>query len=701
MARRIVVLSLLAACHSGSNINTLPAFVVQSSIVKNTYDGTTDDLLTAGLGKSGLQGASPTISSTSAPTAADLRKLAIYNNYRALVDITTSGGYGVLYGPNIDVNGNDTGGQGLIAGDEWLAYDDDGSGTENTTMMVQVPSTFDKTNPCIVTATSSGSRGVYGAIATAGEWGLKHGCAVAYSDKGTGSGVHDLQNNTVNLIDGRRQDAPTAGKNSNFTAQISDADRASFVGPNPFRFAVKHAHSQRNPEKDWGKYTLHAIEFAYHVLNDKFGTAQSNGNKVKIFNPGQILTIAASVSNGAGAALAAAEQDTQGFIKGVVAGEPEVQVSLPAGVTIKRGANNVSAAGSSLFDYMTTAALYQPCAALAASVSATAGTINALNPTLPNITTWAQNRCAVLQAKGLLSSTMASAQQDEALAKLHAAGWEADSDLLHSSHFASYATPAVAVTYANAYAKASAKDNLCNYSFSSVDASGSPAALAAPDPLAQIFGTSNGIPPTGPVSLVNNASFGGVKRDIVSQSPSASAIGQDLNTDGLVCLRNLLTGTDAPSNTLKASLSEVRRSGRLHGIPAILVQGRSDALIPVNHASRAYYALNKSVESNSSVSYFEVTNAQHFDTFLPLPQLGGLFVPLHRYVIQSLDLMYNHLKAGAAIPASQVVRTMPRGYPSGSATPNNIAPANVPPIPATPASADQINFANGTLTVPD
>ena len=59
----------------------------------------------------------------------------------------------------------------------------------------------------VVTATSSGSRGVYGAIGTAGEWGLKKGCTVAYTDKGSGMGFHDLQNNTVNLINGVRADA--------------------------------------------------------------------------------------------------------------------------------------------------------------------------------------------------------------------------------------------------------------------------------------------------------------------------------------------------------------------------------------------------------------------------------------------------------------------------------------------------------------
>ena len=42
-----------------------------------------------------------------------------------------------------------------------------GTAKLNVSMMVQVPASFDKTNPCIVIGTSSGSRGVYGAVATA------------------------------------------------------------------------------------------------------------------------------------------------------------------------------------------------------------------------------------------------------------------------------------------------------------------------------------------------------------------------------------------------------------------------------------------------------------------------------------------------------------------------------------------------------
>src|SRR5207244_1590968 len=152
---------LLGACGGGmSNPLVRPDFIV-GDISRALYDGSDDDLLTAGLGKSGLQGAAPPIADPANPTAAELRRLAIYNNYRALVDVNMNGGYGVLYGPNVDVNGAATTNTGKIAGNEYLAYADDGSGNENVTMMAQIPSSFDAANPCIVTATSSGSRGVY------------------------------------------------------------------------------------------------------------------------------------------------------------------------------------------------------------------------------------------------------------------------------------------------------------------------------------------------------------------------------------------------------------------------------------------------------------------------------------------------------------------------------------------------------------
>jgi hydroxybutyrate-dimer hydrolase len=672
-------------------LNSAPPSMVAASMLHVSYDGTTNDLLTAGLGKSGLQGAAPTQGSLT--PAAFLRRLAIYNNYRALVDMSTAGGYGVLYGPNIDTTGNDTLGQGMIAGDEYLAFADDGTGTLNVTMMVQIPASFDLNNPCIVTGTSSGSRGVYGAIATAGEWGLKHKCAVAYSDKGTGNGWFDMQNGAGDDINGIASN--NLGATLEFFPNLSAADFSAFKTATPNRFAYKHAHSQKNPEKDWGKNALDAILFAFFELNEKLGPVDTATSKhqVVVF-PGSTIVIAASVSNGGGASLAAAEQDTQGLISGVVAGEPQVQLapSALAGLTIKRGANAVTAFGKPLYDYFTVAELYQPCAALSASANSYTSPVGAFQ--LNNARATA--RCASLNTLGYLTSTTTASQADEALAKLRAAGWEVDSDPIQLSHYTTNAVPAVTVTYANTYSRSSVKDNLCGFSFGATDGSGASVA-APPAAVNNLFGNGNGVPPTGPLSLIQNNSQGApIREDLTVSAGSGTA---DYDADGADCLRKLFTGTTDPKATaVKTGIGEVQRTGNLRGKPAILVQGRADTLVPINHASRAYYGANQLAEGSASkVRLYEVTRAQHFDSFIPaFPGMQQNIIPLHRYVINSLDIMYAYLKSGTALPASQVVRTTPRGGPPTPA----IAALNVPPITA-PAAGDTITFSSGTLTVPE
>ena len=42
-----------------ATFNRLPSFVVEGSVRRTDYDGSTDDLLTAGLGKTGLAGTAP------------------------------------------------------------------------------------------------------------------------------------------------------------------------------------------------------------------------------------------------------------------------------------------------------------------------------------------------------------------------------------------------------------------------------------------------------------------------------------------------------------------------------------------------------------------------------------------------------------------------------------------------------------------
>ena len=628
---------LVAGCGGGGSSNTSvkPAFVVGTPVA-TTYDGSSDDLLTAGLGKSGLGSATaPAIADPLAPTKAELRRLAIYTNYRALADMTANGGYGTLYGPNVAADGTVTAGEGKIAGTEILAFADDGSGRQNVTLMVQVPTSFDPAKPCIVTATSSGSRGVYGAIGT-GEWGLKHGCAVAYTDKGTGGAPHDLQNDTVPLIDGTRTTATAAGSAAAFRANLTAAELAAFNAAYPNKYAMKHAHSQQNPEKDWGRSTLQAVEFAFWALNERYGELRSNGSRERRFKADNTIVIASSLSNGGGAAIAAAELDSEGLIDGVAVSEPQVQLPKNLSVSVKRGGAAVPAFGKTLYDYTTLATLLQPCAVGNAA------------------------RCATAASLGLVGGASAAAQAADAAAKLVANGWEPESALLNASHAG--VGILVATTYASAYTRSSVADRTCGYTLNA----STPAALAA------MFATGSGVP-----AMVN--------ADV---------------EQGVTCLRNLQTGSDALSQKLQAGVDEVRRNGNLRGKPAIIVHGRSDALLPVNHTSRPYVALNKSVEGNGSkLSYIEVTNANHFDAFLPIPGLDTQLVPLHVYMNRALDAMWAHLTTGTALPPSQVVRTVPRGGTAGAAP--AITAANVPPIAATPAAGNAITVSAGAIDVPN
>jgi hydroxybutyrate-dimer hydrolase len=652
------------------------------------YDGTSDDLLTAGLGKTGIGGARPAPIDPTNP--ADLRKLAIYNNYRALVDPTVLGGYSRFYGPNIDLDGNDTLGEGKIAGTEYIAVFDRGSSGRNVTLMVQVPTTFDPSRPCIVTATSSGSRGVYGAIGTAGDWGLKRGCAVAYADKGSGNGVHDLQDNTINRINGVRADATTAGDDTVFTAPVTALQRQQFNSNWPNRYAVKHAHSQLNPEKDWGQNTLSAVEYAFYVLNEQYGTDRKGGGKNRTITPGNTIVIASSVSNGAGAALQAAEQDRAGLIDGVAVAEPNIQVMHPQNPPIRRGSTTYTGGSKPLYDYFTYANLYQPCASLVPG--AAFNIVNAVR---------AQNRCQSLADAGLLSGPPAQWPQ-EAMDKLIAYGWQPESSPLQASHYA-LATPGIATTYSNTYGRFSVLDNLCGLSFASTDLATNLVTATKPLLLPTSFGDGNGVPPmlavtglSSGITIVNNLDPRGQPLlDSASQSPSTNR--EDFNFDGARCQRNLWTGNSANAQRVKGGVAQVQQSARLRGKPAIIVHGRADALIPVNFNSRSYIAHNHLREPKANnVRYVEVTNAQHFEAFLPLPGYSTSYVPLHVYFIGAMNAMWDHLTSGAALPPSQVVRTTTR--PTAATA---LAAENIPPISANPVAADRITFDGNTLVIPD
>ncbi|MGQ0711137.1 MAG: 3-hydroxybutyrate oligomer hydrolase family protein [Rhodoferax sp.] len=714
---------VLQACGGGNTDgNALPDGVTDYGykVYRATTTGAAataagQDLLTAGLGKSGLVNtASSTLTAyadSSNPTADELRRNAVQSNYRGLVDNTANGGFGVLYGPNIDLSGNDTLGEGLVPGIEYLGVLDDGSGRKRVTMAVQIPDSFSASAPCVVVGPSSGSRGVYGAVGTAADWGLKRGCAVVLTDAGKGMGLYDLGDDTVHLIDGRRSTRASAGALSHFAADLTDAARTAYNALFPNRLALKHVHSQKNPEKDWGTDTLTAVRYALYALNEQYAdTVPGSSRKAVRFSAANTLVIAGSVSNGGGAALRAAEQDSQGLIDGVVAGEPSAQPSATSGYSVEFGGAAVGTIGKPLLDYFTYANLYQPCAALASAASlAETSVYNYLALTAQ--TTRATNRCTQLAAKGLVAGSTTADQAADALAKLRAYGWSSEHDTMHNAHFALGNATIVSMMYSNAYGRMSVTDNLCGMSMAAVSA-GSPTAISTTAKMAS-YATGNGTANGTPAAVVYNDSVGGAKVWNMGISPSTSA--EDFSLDAALCQRALVTGVDtvtgaalstgttptkAQSDAVRTGMGEVLLSGNLRNKPTLVVAGRSDALIPVNNSARAYAAYNRSVEGASSkLRYLEVTNAQHFDAFNAFSGFDNRFVPLHVYFVRAMNAMYAHLRSGSALPPSQVVRTVARGGTPGAAP--AISATNVPAFADTPAGADNITLSGSSIQVPN
>jgi hydroxybutyrate-dimer hydrolase len=694
---------------SNSNPNTSPTasadFTIHSSL---TYDGISDDLLTAGLGQRGLNTTPPTATDPSNPTTAEIRQATIFNQYQALQDKHSSSGYGTLYGPAVPTQFATPSSEGKIAGREYLTYADDGSGRQNVTMMVQIPDDFDPENPCVVAAPSPGSRGVYGAISTVGEWGLKNRCAVAYTDKGTGSGVHDLATDRINLIDGTRAIATDAGKQANFRAQgTAELDLPSYNSTYPARIAQKHAHSQQNPEANWGKNVIDVIQFAFQILNleENYGkkstqpenddqAAASANNQTTIIatiTKDNTIVIAAGISSGGAAALRAAEQDSQNLIDGVVVAAPLINLrnfSDAEGITIQQGNKTFfyQLYNKPLFDVITYYNVYQPCA----SANTTMG--------LPG-------RCVALHNANWLSSDTLSEQIIEAQKRLNDYGiLESSNAIAHSYEDASiYA--GFAYGYASAYGRFSVVDNLCGYSYAGSQGNEPPSAKSSAD-LADDFQSSSGMPPSSETQLINNNGNNGKGIDF-HQSVDAKG-NQDGYLAGTLCLRQLATGTTGiTSNTgvpltgsdlrhyqrVQKGISETLASGNLQNKPAIIVHGRDDALAPVNFTSRAYYGLNQQTQDTTgSLVYLEVKNAHHFDAFNEQYKIDTQ-IPLYYYLSQSLDRMYDHLKNKTDLPPSQVIPTQP----TASLNKRLSAIASKENVKETCL----INFGNQVLDIPD
>jgi len=570
-----------------------------------------DDLLTAGLGADGLKSVvPPAFAEPTQPSPAELRRRAIWNNWRGIADLAPGGGYGDLYGS-----------LSVVPGREFHALAKLPGASQPHRVLVQVPDDFDAARRCVVVTASSGSRGIYGAISLAGSWGLAHGCAVAYTDKGAGTGFVDTGSGQGAKLDGTRGGQ---GDLLEFTAP-----RATGDGPAPV--AVKHAHSGDNPEADWGRHVRQAAQFALQVLD-----STHPGNSP--FSFANTRVIAVGVSNGGGAVLRAAELPGD-WLDGVVAVSPNI---------------NPADGGRALYDYVSEAALLMPCALNAGAFDGVAfARPGGARPQPATV------RCASLQASGILKPGTPAQQAEEARALLHAGGWTDQAIAAGSLSTSFDLWRAVAVTYAASYTRASATDMPCGYSFRAMDGKGLAHAPGAAEQAAW-WSDSSGIPPGAGIGIHDSL-----------------AGGDDPSLPGLRCLRGLWSGPGELGDRLRDGVAATRGGPPRPGLPVLVIHGIDDGLVPEAFSGGAYAQWASSL--GRDVRYWRVANAQHFDAFLGLPALGSSYVPMLPYAYRGLDAMWAHLADGRPLPGDARIQTTKRQLGASGLAP--LAPENLGEMP--------------------
>jgi hydroxybutyrate-dimer hydrolase len=591
IARSILLLAFVAASGCVTSPRSKGSSMSDDAFygeVRSTVHRQTDDLLSGGLGLAGLAGTLSPFANPLSPTPEELRRRAIQTSWKGIADLGPLGGYGRVYGAVPDVPGR-----------EYQAFARIPGANQPHRVLVQVPDDFDAKARCLVVTASSGSRGIYGSISLAGAWGLPRGCAVAYTDKGTGSGYFDTAEGTGVALDGTR----AAAGSRPLEFEPKDAPRDAGI-------AVKHAHSGDNPEADWGRHVLQAARFGLAMLDRAFPDQAP-------FTAANTRIIATGLSNGGGAVLQAAGDDDEGLLAGVVAVEPNI---------------NVPGQGRPFFDYGTEAALLLPCALTDARFAAAPFARVAGTMPLP----WLA-RCASLRAAGLVDGMTPAAQAADAVARLHASGWRDDAMATAATSTSFDLWRMVTVAYASAYMRRGVGHMPCGFSYA-----------AAPGPAQPLMRASwwsdaSGIPP-GPGVLLG----GGV----------AAAV--DPTLVGERCLRALWDGQDADAVSLRKGVAETEARLPREKLPVFVVHGAADGLIPTAFSSEPYVRWLRA--SGRGPVYWKVPHAQHFDAFLAFPGFGDVHTPLLPFGYAALDRLWSHLTEGRALPEDAAVNgARPRG----------------------------------------
>jgi len=588
-----------------------------------------DDLATSGLGIEGLRGPAPGFEDPQQPTGLELRRLALHTNYNALIDMAAASGFGVHHGPLETIPGTEVLAWRYLDGQQYPHG-----------VALQIPADFKPDTACLVIAPASGSRGIYGAAGVVGDWGLQKGCAVVYTDKGAGTGFYDADNGQGPGVAGQLTDQPTGFK---------PASAASIA---KHRVAVKHAHSSDNPEMHWGEHVLDAGRFALDQLRDRFA------------GMGEVRVIAAGISNGGAAALRAAARDRDGLLDAVVVGEPNVYPPARADVSVRTPEARFSPTDARpLYDYATVMGLYQPCAILAPAYEKAPFAMAALakRPVL-------EAHCKLLERAGLLQGDAGATPPEQADQVIKGLKLTAGARRLGAANVVLGLWPAIAATYAQAYNRKPAGESVCGVGFARVDGAGKARATTRAE-RARWFATSSGIVPSAGLVLVD------ADNRVLAQPKQLA--------DKAWCWRQLWQQS---GGTLRESIAAIRAGVPARDIPIIIIHGRADALIPVNHSARPYAAAAYAAGLNK-LRYYEVENAQHFDALVAAPGMRQRLVAMHPYTVAAMNMVWRHLDTGMALAPSQVIRTDPGAEPT---------PAAIAAEPGT----ERIEFRDAVLRIP-
>jgi hydroxybutyrate-dimer hydrolase len=265
-------------------------------------------------------------------------------------------------------------------------------------------------------------------------------------------------------------------------------------------------------------------------------------------------------------------------------------------------------------------------------------------------------RCGSLHAAGEITADDPQAQAEEARTAMQARGW---TDVSLSAGTISTGFDlwrAVNVTYASAYARTGPADMPCGYRLSATAADGAPRAATNAERRAW-WSDASGIPPGAGVGIVDTL-----------------AAGSDPHLPGLRCLRALW---DDPASAVRAGIAQTTAGLPRPGLPLVLVHGLDDGLVPEAFSGGAYAHWVKA--SGRPVSYWAVTNAQHFDAFLGLPALGMRYVPLMPYGYRAMDAVWANITEAKPLPGNARITTQPRVFEKGALAP--LSAESLGPLP--------------------